>query len=194
MGMNTIDTEQARPAAPRYGVVLSDPPWRYRVCKSRNRAIENHYPTMSTYDICALDVPSDEDAVLYLWSTSPHLPDALRVMEAWGFTYKTSLVWDKVKLGMGYWVRGQHELLLVGVKGDFRSVMTIPRTTHSRKPHEVRDLIARWYPDARKLEMFAREKVENWAAWGNEVECGVVIPTRAVVRFAQVAVTTHGTA
>ena len=176
------------PAILRYGVVLADPPWRYRVCRSRSRRIENHYPTMPTDDICALRVPSDDNAVLYLWATAPMLEDALRVMGAWGFAYKSCLVWDKVRLGMGYWFRGQHELLLVGTKGRFRppipslrisSVLSIPRTIHSRKPAKVRELIARWYPDERKLEMFAREKAENWDAWGNEVEGDVAIDSGA---------------
>jgi N6-adenosine-specific RNA methylase IME4 len=172
-------------ASTRYGVVLADPPWSYRNSSDEyGRRIERHYPTMATDDICALDVPSAADAVVYLWSTSPHLPDALRVMAAWGFGYRSSLVWDKVRFGMGYWARIQHELLLVGVKGDFHppaeplrigSVLRIPRTVHSRKPAVVRDLIASWYPDARKLELFARERAKGWDAWGNEVGCDVDI-------------------
>jgi len=168
----------------RYDVILSDPPWRYAFSRSASRRIENQYPTMATDDICALEVPSDDDAVLFLWSTSLHLPDALRVMASWGFSYRSSLVWDKVAMGCGYWARIQHELLLVGIKGRFRppipslrvrSVLSIPRTMHSRKPPEVRDMIARWYPAARKLEMFARERAEEWDAWGNEVECDVEV-------------------
>lgn len=170
------------PSPIRFGVILADPPWRYRDCKSRSRRIENHYPTMPTEEICALGVPSDDDAVLYLWSTSPHLPDALRVMGAWGFSYRTSLVWDKLRMGCGYWARIQHEMLLVGIKGSFRppipslrirSVLSIPRTIHSRKPPEVRDLISSWYPNERKLEIFARERITGWSAFGNEVESDV---------------------
>ena len=176
------------PSAIRYGVILADPPWRYRDCPP-SRRIENHYPTMPIDEICALHVPSGDNAVLYLWSTAPMLEDALRVMGAWGFAYKSCLVWDKVRQGMGYWFRGQHELLLVGTKGRFRppipslrvgSVLSIPRTIHSRKPSKIRDLIARWYPGERKLEMFAREKVEDWDAWGNEVESDVAIGAGAV--------------
>ena len=191
------------PSAVSYGVILADPPWRYRVCRSRSRRIENQYPTMLIDEICALRVPSGEDAVLYLWSTAPMLEDALRVMGAWGFKYKTCLVWNKLKMGCGYWARIQHELLLVGTRGRFRppapalrirSVLSIPRTTHSRKPSEIRDLIARWYPGERKLEMFAREKVENWDAWGNEVESDVAIGDGgAACSPAQVNVTPHTT-
>lgn len=168
-----------------YGVVLADPPWSYsNSSESYDRRIERHYPTMETDDICALDVPSAKNAVLYLWSTSPHLPDALRVMAAWGFEYRSSLVWDKVRMGCGYWARIRHELLLVGTKGHFRppppalripSVVAIPRTIHSRKPAVVRDLIASWYPGERKIELFARERAKGWDCWGNEVGCDVAI-------------------
>jgi len=188
---NTIGTERMvtgeqgkAPIATRYSVVLADPPWRYEFSKSRSRKIENHYPTMSTGEICALNIPSAENAVLYLWATAPKLVDALRVMGAWGFSYRTNIIWDKVKMGCGHWARIQHELLLVGVKGTFsppcthlrvRSVISIPRSKHSSKPSEIRNLIARWYPNERKLEMFARERAENWDSWGNEVECDVAI-------------------
>lgn len=201
-GVELVASSGGHPAVPtaiRFGVILTDPPWRYGFSKSAGRKIENHYPTMPIEEICALPVPSADDAVLFLWATAPLLEDALRVMREWGFAYKTNLVWDKVAMGCGYWARIQHELLLIGVKGKFspptpslraRSVVRIPRTIHSRKPAEVRDMIARWYPNEKKLEMFARERVENWAPWGNEVESDVVISTGA--GLSQVPVTAHG--
>lgn len=162
-----------------YDVIYADPPWRYGFSRSKSRKIENQYPTMTVEEICALEVPAKEDAVLYLWATAPKLREALRVMDAWGFEYKTHAVWDKEKIGMGYWFRGQHELLLVGTKGHFSpprvearscSVFRIPRSQiHSRKPEVIRDLIMNWFPDADRLEMFARERVDGWDAWGNEV-------------------------
>jgi len=100
----------------KYQVIYADPPWRYSFSKSKSRKIENQYPTMSVEEICAMDIPSDDNAVLYLWATSPKLLEAIKVMEAWGFTYKTHAIWDKEKVGMGYWFRGQHEILMVGVK------------------------------------------------------------------------------
>lgn len=188
MGMNTTHTTQVGPASLRYGVVLADPPWRYaNSSKTYGRRIERHYPTMPTDGICALNVPSADDSVLFLWATAPLLQDAIRVMEAWGFAYKSHAVWDKVKFGMGYWFRGQHEMLLVGTRGKFRapapslrvrSVLRIPRTVHSRKPAEVRDLIASWYPDERKLELFARERAKGWDCWGNEVGYDTAITSR----------------
>jgi N6-adenosine-specific RNA methylase IME4 len=161
-----------------YGIIYADPPWRYGFSKSGSRKIENHYPTMSIAEICALKVPAAKDAVLYLWATAPKLPEALEVVRAWGFEYKSCAVWDKLNLGMGYWFRGQHELLLVGVRGNVSppdqrlrvsSVFQEKRTKHSRKPTLIRDLIASWYPQARKLEMFARQTADGWDCWGNEV-------------------------
>lgn len=100
----------------QYGLIYADPPWRYDQA-TPSRRIENHYPTMATEEICALPVPAAKDAVLYLWATTAKLEDAFAVMKAWGFAYKSSMVWDKMKEGMGYWFRGQHEFLLVGVRG-----------------------------------------------------------------------------
>lgn len=133
---------------------------------------------MTTDDICALSVPSAKNAVLYLWTTSPKLIEGLAVMKAWGFEYKTQAIWDKEKIGMGYWFRGQHEILLVGTKGKFSppeqsmrtgSVYRFKRGQHSKKPDEIRDLIAAWFPDANKLEMFCRFPAIGWTVWGNEV-------------------------
>lgn len=167
-----------------FEVVYADPPWRYSFSKSKSRQVENQYPTMTTSEICALDIPCANNAVLYLWATAPKLEDALCVLKAWGFTYKTHAVWDKKRTGMGYWFRGRHELLLVGVKGKFSppepslridSVIEEARGQHSSKPDCVRMLIASWFPDARRVELFARTTVEGWYAWGNEIESTVRI-------------------
>ena len=163
----------------RYGVIYADPPWRYGFSKSDSRAIETQYPTMSDEEICALQVPADKNAVLYLWAVAPRLNAGFRVMEAWGFEYKTCAVWDKVKVGMGYWFRGQHEILMVGTRGNvsppaqplrISSVIRCPRGQHSRKPDYVRDQIALWYPNVERLEMFTRTKRPGWDAFGNQVE------------------------
>jgi N6-adenosine-specific RNA methylase IME4 len=144
-----------------------------------NRAIENHYPTMSDQEICDMKIPAANNCILYLWAVAPKLPEAISVMAAWGFTYKTSAVWDKEKLGMGYWFRGQHEHLLVGVRGDvspppqgkrISSVIRCPRGRHSSKPDYIRDQILSWYPKAKRLEMFSRMKRPQWDSFGNEVE------------------------
>lgn len=161
-----------------YGVIYADPPWRYGNA-TPNRRIENHYPTISDEDICALRPPVSKDAVLYLWATAPRLEVALDVIRSWGFAYKSGAVWDKEKLGMGYWFRGQHEHLLVGTRGNvspppqperISSMIRCRRGQHSSKPDYVRDMIAKWYPDVLKLEMFSRMKRHGWDAWGNQVE------------------------
>ena len=130
-------------------------------------------------DIKNLEIPSEDDSVLYLWATTAKLEEALQVMKAWGYDYRSSLVWDKEIIGMGYWFRGQHEFLLVGVKGKFSppeqklrisSVYKEKRGKHSKKPDIIRYLISQWYPGKTKVELFARQKTEGWDVWGNEVE------------------------
>ena len=166
----------------QYQIIYADPPWRYNFSKSDSREIENQYPTMDVAEIGALRVPVAENGVLYLWATAPKLREALSVMAAWGFEYKTHMIWDKEIIGMGYWFRGQHELLLVGVKGHFSppeqslrisSVLRDRRGKHSKKPQAVADYIELWYPDMTKLEVFARARRLGWDAWGNEVESDI---------------------
>ena len=162
----------------KYQIIYADPPWQYRHCASKSRRIENQYNTMSLAKIKSLIIPSEDNAVLYLWATAPKLQEALETLSAWGFDYRTCMVWDKEIIGMGYWFRGQHELLLVGVKGHFSppaqslrktSVLRSRRTKHSKKPDQIRNWIQSWYPNEAKIELFAREKHEGWDAWGNEI-------------------------
>jgi len=163
----------------KYQIILADPAWSYRHCASKSRQIENQYPTMELEDIKRLKIPTEANALLYLWATAPKLQEAMEVMTAWGFDYRTCMIWDKEIIGMGYWFRGQHELLLVGVKGKFSppsqtlrksSVLRVRRGQHSRKPDQIRYWINEWYPDCSKLEMFAREKFQGFDSWGNEIE------------------------
>jgi len=170
----------------KFQIILADPPWRYDFSKDNSDKIEKHYPTMSLEEIKSLKIPVAKNAVLYLWATAPKLIEALEVMKNWGFTYKTNMVWDKEWIGMGYWFRGQHELLLVGVKGKFSppkdnrvsSVLREKRTIHSKKPDVIRRWINLWYPDYLKIELFARPfkdrlfadgSLTGWYVWGNEV-------------------------
>ena len=159
-----------------YSVIYADPPWRYGLPFAG--APDSHYTTLETSKICDLEIPSHEDAVLFLWVTNPLLKDGLNVMSAWGFSYKTNLAWIKDRAGTGYYVRGQHELLLIGVKGRIGtppeasrppSVLHIPRGKHSEKPQEVYELIEAMYPNQKYLELFARETREGWKSWGLEV-------------------------
>jgi N6-adenosine-specific RNA methylase IME4 len=161
----------------KYNVILADPPWRYDHPISDSRIIENQYPTMTLEDICALpvvDITADE-AIIFLWATTPMLKKALQVLEAWGFNYASSMVWVKPSIGPGYWVRQRHEFLLVGIKGSIPtpankpdSVIEAPRTGHSQKPEMVYGLIEKMYPELSKVELFARQAREGWDAWGNE--------------------------
>lgn len=163
-----------------YGVIYADPPWRYSDPPMGDlaRANEQHYTTMEVADICALPVPADKNSVLFVWATIPKLPAALKVMEVWGFTYKSAIAWIKDKAGTGYWVRGQVELLLIGRRGDvaapapgeqFPAVVSAPRGRHSEKPAVFADMIEQLFPNAPKLEMFARVARPGWDSWGNEV-------------------------
>ena len=147
----------------KYQVIYADPPWRYDFSQSESREIENQYPTMDIEDICSLPVSgmADENCILFLWATNPKLREALRVVEAWGFEYKTNMVWVKDKIGMGYYVRQKHELLLIATKGDHmtpppdkrpESVLCADRTKHSKKPLEFYDLLDGMYPDTKKIE------------------------------------------
>lgn len=103
----------------KYQVIYADPPWRYEHAISKSREIENQYPTMLLKDIKALDIPAEKNSVLFMWTTAPKVAEALEVLLAWGFKYRTCAIWDKQCIGMGYWFRTQHEVLLVGVKGTF---------------------------------------------------------------------------
>ena len=164
-----------------FPIVYADPPWRYEHIETESRAIENQYPTMTLSDICAMPVSGivTDDAVLFLWATSPKLLEAMHVIDAWGFTYRTCAVWVKDKIGMGYYFRQQHELLLVATRGTPptpaprdrpASVIEAARLEHSAKPDEVYELITRMYPTLPKVELFARSSREGFTAWGNQAE------------------------
>jgi N6-adenosine-specific RNA methylase IME4 len=164
-----------------YGVLYADPPWSFKVYNADSGldgAADSHYPCMETADIAALPIPAASNAVLFLWSTVPHLPEALDVMRAWNFSYRSHFVWVKDRVGLGYWVRNSHELLLIGVRGNvpapspgnqFSSVIKAPRTQHSVKPDIAAEMIVRMFPNMPRLEMFARAARPGWDVWGNEV-------------------------
>ena len=162
-----------------FDVIYADPPWRYDFAESSNRKIENHYTTMQTSDIAKMKVPAKENCVLFMWATAPKLLEALDVMKGWGFTYKTHGIWDKEKIGMGYWFRGQHELLMVGVKGKMSppeasirisSIIKEQRSKHSRKPDCVAEYIELAFYNKSKVELFCREPRNGWYSYGNEIE------------------------
>lgn len=167
----------------KHTIILADPPWRYEhpPMGASNRSIENNYPTMTLEEICALPVSeiANDDSVLFLWATAPKLVECMKVVEAWGFLYRTNLVWVKDKIGMGFYVRNQHELLLIAKRGELpppledrrpSSVFDAPREEHSEKPEIVHDIIERMYPESRaKIELFARQERAGWKTWGNQI-------------------------
>lgn len=177
------------PDAPtgKYRVLYADPPWKYNDTMEISKdglgesygPASAHYPPMSISELCDLPIEeiAEDNAVLFLWTTSPLLEDAFKIIKAWGFKYKTSFVWDKVKHNMGHYNSVRHEFLLVCTRGSclpdvkklFDSVQSIERTNrHSQKPPEFREIIDTIYPNGSRIELFAREGFENWTAWGNE--------------------------
>jgi N6-adenosine-specific RNA methylase IME4 len=166
----------------KFTILYVDPPWQFRHTESANRAIENHYPTMRLEELKALSVKEHarDNCVLLLWAPAPLLKEAIELSEAWGFRYQTCAVWDKERIGMGYYFRQQHEHLLVATKGSPRvplprnrppSVLRAPRSKHSQKPAKVYELIEQMYPNFEKIELFARptKPRPGWTFWGNEV-------------------------
>ena len=166
-----------------YGVIYADPPWTwtsYSQITGMDRAPS--YPTMDLDAIKALRIASiaAPDSVLFLWATGAMNPQALEVMRTWGFEYRGRFVRAKDRAGTGYWNRNQHELLLVGVRGDvpapapgsqWSSVISASVREHSRKPDEARQMIIAMFPTLPKIELFARGKARpGWDTWGNEAE------------------------
>jgi N6-adenosine-specific RNA methylase IME4 len=173
--------EEAAILTGRYPVIYADPAWEDEFGDDP-RQTELHYPVMPLDDIKALPVAeiSAPDAVLYLWAL-PHMRrQADAVMEAWGFECRSEIIWVKDKIGLGEWVRNQHEILLIGRRGAFpppptavrsSSVVTAPRGEHSAKPEVFLELVERWYGDMPKIELFRRGPARpGWKAWGNEVK------------------------
>jgi N6-adenosine-specific RNA methylase IME4 len=181
----------------RYGVIYADPPWRfepYSRITGMDRAAENHYPTSVLAEIKALDVKSvaAADCVLFLWATVPMLPQALEVIKAWGFEYKSQMIWAKDRVGTGYWFRNQHEILLVGTRGhvpapamgtQWPTLIHAPVRRHSEKPDAIREMIDCYFPTLPKIELHARGHLirPGWDVWGAEASAQTV--TQNVHRF-----------
>jgi N6-adenosine-specific RNA methylase IME4 len=166
----------------KYRVFLADAPWSYgNTMPPEFGEQRDHYPTMSLEAICAEPVKdwAEDDAVLFLWCTSPMLGEVHQVWEAWGFKYKASFVWDKVKHVMGHYNSVRHEFLLICTRGScqpdvrklFDSVVTVEQTkVHSAKPAIFYDIIETLYPAGRRLEMYSRSKRRGWDQYGHRSE------------------------
>ena len=175
----------------KYKVIYADPPWKYRN-KPNGRSPEEHYHTMPIEDICALPVQelADKDCALFMWVTLPYLRDCFKVIDAWGFKYKTvAFVWikqnrinNRIFWGMGYWTRANAELCIIATKGQPRrkaanihQVIISHVREHSRKPDETRIRIEELMGDVPKIELFARETTPGWDVWGDEVNSDIVM-------------------
>ena len=173
-----------------YQIILADPPWSFRVWseKGKDRSADRHYSTMSLDEIRNLPVCdlAAENCVLFLWVTFPTLQEAFSVIEAWGFTYKSvAFVWIKENRkspslfwGLGYWTRANAEICLLATRGqpkrkaaNVHQVIISPVEEHSKKPDEVRTRIVQLLGDVPRVELFARQTVPGWDAWGNEITC-----------------------
>ena len=172
----------------KYSVIYADPPWRYEKSggkKSARGLAKQHYPTMTLDEIMELPVQkiAAENCALFLWATLPKLPDAIKVIEAWGFDYfGAAFVWvkrnpsGKDAVGMGYWTRANPEVCILAFRGrlkplrhDIRQLLYAPARKHSEKPKEARERIVALLGDVPRIELFARERADGWDCWGDEV-------------------------
>ena len=161
----------------RYQTILADPPWKFG--KGWGWGAGKYYTLMSVEDICALQVPSADNAHLYLWTPNGMIEEALKVMRAWGFKQKTIITWGKTRSIFGYYFKGQTEQLLFGVKGILpplsrseTTLLTASNQKHSQKPDSMYDKIEAVSPPP-YLELFARQKHDKWDVWGNEVKSDI---------------------
>lgn len=176
----------------KYNIIYADPPWRFQVWSrdtGLERSADKHYHTMQKKDIQnmrnVIDKISDKNCVLFLWVTAPCLEEGLELIKAWGFTYKTiAFTWikqnkksDSLFWGMGYYTRANTELCLLATRGKplkrvskaVHSVIISKIREHSRKPDEVRERIVELFGNLPRIELFARQKIEGWDCWGDEV-------------------------
>lgn len=171
----------ALPEEKKYRIIYADPPWQYdQWLPHQYGDVEKHYANMTIEALCALPIQglAEKDSALFLWVPSPKLERAFEVIRAWGFEYKTSFVWDKIKHNFGYYNSMRHEFLLIAGRGQSTpdskklvdSVVSLERTSkHSEKPKYFRDLIDELYTQGNRIELFHRGEVKaGWDTWGNE--------------------------
>lgn len=174
----------------KYNIILCDPPWSYQdKCSAGNRGAGFKYPTMSIDEIKNLNIQliAAKDCALFLWSTGPMMPEAIEVIKAWGFKYKTiAFTWIKINKksstlfwGMGNYTRANPEYCLLGLKGwlhresaSVHSVIESKIQGHSVKPVEIYNRIRMLYGKIPSIELFARKKIEGWKAYGYEIGSG----------------------
>jgi len=172
-----------------YDVIYADPPWQYDNAIDYWSPAIKHYPTMDIASISDLTIPAADNAVLFLWATNPFLQDALKVVSAWQFEYKTNIVWIKTNRiakgqGSGFYVWGHHELLFICTKGSMvpvtkgrpqvSSVLEADAGAHSQKPNQIYGIIEDLYPGHSYLELFARSNTrDGWTTWGADSQTAI---------------------
>ena len=175
----------------KYNIIYADPPWSYKDKRDKHPRISggatSHYKTMSIEDLKNLPVKdlADDNCYMFMWATFPNLQEALDLMKSWGFKYKTlGFSWIKTNkingkafFGIGYYMKSNCEVCLMGLKGkpfkvsnSISSVLIEPREKHSKKPDIARDNIVKFCGDVPRIELFAREKAKGWDSWGNEIQ------------------------
>lgn len=178
----------------KYKIIYADPPWSYNVASKNGTSrgvAERYYQTMKLDNICKLSVSIlGDNAVLFLWATYPNLPQALKVINSWGFIYKTvAFTWVKIYsksknpiMGCGFWTRANAEICLLATRGKdyprrinkgIQQVIIEPKREHSRKPEIVRERILQLMGNLPRIELFARQKTDGWDCWGNEVDSDI---------------------
>lgn len=174
----------------KYQIIYADPPWKYKG-EMMNSSVTDHYQWASLEDICSIPIKdiSDNNCILFMWVTMPKLNEFMRVVNAWGFEYKScAFVWVKMNskatdtyfMGQGRWTRANPEICILATKGNpkrisagVRQLVVSPIREHSQKPEEVKDRILQLVGDLPRIELFARQKTEGWDVWGNEVESDI---------------------
>lgn len=175
----------------RYQVIYLDPPWDYKGQTQHNGkggketgGALTHYPTMTLKELKGLKplidkVADSDNCLMFMWTSSPHLDQAIELLKAWGFKWATiAFVWDKQKVNPGFYTMSQCEIVILGKMGkipkprgarNIRQFLSEERGRHSAKPHEIRKRIEQMFPTQNKLELFARETAEGWDSLGNEI-------------------------
>jgi len=167
---------------PKFKTAIIDPPWPYGKASNNNKNRgyvsqegNQKYPTMLTKDLASLPVGKLIEDYIFLWVVGPFIKEALDLIDAWGFIYRSQLCWHKTTgYGVGYWFRGDHELIFVASKKgseakrtNERSLFGAPRTRHSSKPDNIHKIVEKHFPGP-YLELFGRNLRENWTVLGNE--------------------------
>lgn len=169
-----------------YDIVYADPPWEYNTkeCLAKtsilNGELNTHYETMTMNDLKNLKIRNiaAKNCLLFLWVVSPMLKEGIELMEEWGFKYATvAFIWHKKRTNPGHYTMSECEICLVGKRNkipvprgarNIKQFLAEERGRHSAKPKEIRDRITKMFPTQKKIELFARQRIDGWDVWGNQ--------------------------